>query len=1183
MESLDTHKQVRLSAITHPLRAERTDAKLPEGLTIDQMLVIIQPDIRQLEHARVFVRGELIPREVWHGYKPKAGILVEVRAFPIPMGGGGDGDKNPLRTILTLAVVAAAYYFGGPLGHLVAGAFGGGATAVAIGTAVAQATITAVGLLAVNAIAPIKTPQLAQQQSRSGERDSPSYFINGARNQLRPFSPVPQVLGTYRHFPPLATKTFTEVIGEKVFLRMLVVWSIGPIDLDIDSIKIGETPITDFEGVEMEHREGYDSDQPHDLFPDTVIQDDFSILLAQSSGWQQRTSEAATDELSVDITFPQGLVQFDNKGNRTNRSVTMEIQYREVGSSPWLDIDTSDSKFKTTIPSAWLNLSGNDISSITFKHKRTSAIRHGIRWPVSSSGQYEIRERRTSADTNSTQIFDTMYWTTLRSISIGSPISMPIPVASTALVVQSTDQLNNQIDELNAEITTVCLDWDSVGETWTERATNNPASLFRHVLQGNAKRNPIADSEIDLTTLQDWHEFCEARGFTYNMMRDFKASIWATLQDVALAGRAAATQIDGKWSVIVDQPQSDPASYITPRNSWDFKAQKYFVDLPHGWRVPFANEEQGYRFDERRVYRDGYNDSNATKFEELELPGVTNADQVYQLGRYRIAQGLLHPERWVLRQDLDYITYQRGSRIAITHDVLQVGLAFGRVKSVTVDGSNNVTHLHLDEFVTMEAGKDYGVAIRTINDALLTGSVVTVAETTKDLQLTTPIPGIGSPAVAAVAAGDLCGFGLLGAETDDASVIAIIPDTEFRAQVVMVPYREAVYDADSETIPTFETNLTPLTAIPMPVITSVVSDESVLVLGPGESLRTRIAVTFEPLGTELFGVEPELRVQMRPSDTGEPFTNAEIDLVGPGHVFITGVLANEQWDIRIRFVVGNRLPGPWTYEYNHTVVGKSTPPAALSGMTISAFGSSALIRWNKPDEIDVLFGGEVVFRHSPALTGATWGGSTTIGNAARARTLSHVLPLKEGTYLARVFDVAGVASEEITTVTTKQVHLSGFSTLDSLAEEPSFLGTKTDCKVSSSQLEIDDTVSPKVLTAMYEFSSGIDLTTVERVRITTQLEVNISLISDLIDSRTELIDTWEDFDGTLEAGGDAYIEVRHTDDDPAGSPVSWSEWEKLEAAEFEARGFEFRLTLVRDSEEYNVQVSDLGVVVEQLT
>lgn len=1176
---------VRMSAALHPFKAQRADLSLPQGLSIKQMMEIAQPDEILRRNAIVFVKGEIIPQDRWPYYKPKVGTLVEVRSFPVPRGGGEGGGKNALRIVLTIAVIAFAAWAGPALAGTMFSAevIAAQGAWVTFSTAALTGIVATAGMLIVNAIAPIRPPKLNSLSSTPGQaQDSPTLFIEGARNQLRPFSPVPKILGRYRVTPNFASKPFTEVIGDKQFVRMLFVWGIGPVEFDPDSFKIGETSLSEFTGYQIEHREGYASDDPLTLFPSAVEQEDFSILLSQTASWVTRTSSDDADELSVDLSFPSGLVEFDERGNRVERSVNIEIEYRMVGDSPWLKIDTSDSKFNTTANAAWLNKTGDDLNSITFTQNRTSAIRHGIRWGVAQRGQYEIRIRRTTADTDSTQIFDAATWSTLRTITNEDPVNSPVPVAKTALVIQATDQLNGIVDEFNGIVTAVALDWDSGTETWIERATQNPASLFRHVLQGKGSFSPLSDARVDLETLQEWHEFCDEKGLKFNMVRDFTASIWDTLADIASAGRAAPTQIDGKWSVVIEKERANPVSFITPRNSFDFRAERFFISPPHGWRIPFPNENEGFRFDERRVYRDGYSDENATVFENLELTGVTDPDQIFKLGRFRIAQGMLQQERWSFKQDMEFLTYKRGDRVAITHDVLLVGLAYGRIKEVVLSGAD-VTGIVLDEEVTMQIGQSYGIAVRTITSAKVTAAVVNSESTTKILTLASSIPGVGSPAVPAVSAGDMFGFGILGQETDDASIISIIPDSDLRAQITAVPYRPAIFTADTEAIPEYTTNLTPLQAIPAPNVRNVVSDESALALGPGDTLRVRIGIDFDPLNRELFGVEPELRVQMRPSGTGEPYFAAEIDSQETNHIFISGVRTGEIWDIRMRFVIPGKLPGPWVTIPNHTVIGKSTPPNPLSGMTISAFGAQALIRWEKPNELDVVFGGEVVFRHCPDFDNPQWSESVTIGQSARARTLYAVLPLKPGSYLARVYDIAGNPSEEITIVTTKQASVHAFASVDTLDDAPDFLGTHDGTvEDGSGNLTIDEAASPAVIEGTYNFAQGIDLGAVMRVRLTTRLTVSIFRVGDNIDDRLDNIDTWEDFDGDLLEGADARVFVRHTDDNPSGSPVTWSAWERLDSAEFEARAFEFYVVLTRDSVDYNILVSELGIDVDEV-
>jgi predicted phage tail protein len=1173
--------KIKMTAVVHPFKSERKRLEFDEGSTVKDMVLYAQPDTTKLRHAIVFINGKVIPKKIWAGYKPKFGELVEVRAFPVPHGSGSTG-KDILRIVLVIAATVVSIWAGGILGGAVAGWLGVGATMTNLITIGFTTALATVGMLAVNALCPVATPKL-DSLSSTDSTDSNTLYIEGSSNSIDPFGVVPVTLGKYRQTPRQGSKPYTEIIGDDQYFRMLFVWGVGPVEIDEDSIKIGDTNLSEFSDYQIEHREGYADDEPLTLFPQAISEENFTVALKSVSGWITRTTTINADEISVDISFAGGLVKYDESGNKQSIAVNVEIQYRKTDSGDeWSSINTSDDKFQVTYDHSWLNKSGDLLSSVTFTGKKTSALRFGTRWGVSERAQYDVRVRRTTADTDSSLIADKTYWTALRSIKIESPIDPPFPLAKTVLVIKATDQLNGIIDNLTGIVTRVCLDWDSTTETWIIRATQNPASLFRFVLQGNGMAVPLTDDRIDLEALQDWHEFCVEKGFKFNQVRDYSTSVWDVLRDVCAVGRAAPTMVDGKWSVVIDREQDTAVSVITPRNSFDFSSEKFFLDPPHGWRIQFSNEEQEYKTDERRVYQDGYTDENATKFESLELLGVTDPDQIYKLGRWRIAQVLNQPERWTFKQDMEFLTYRRGDRIKIAHDVMIVGLAQGRVKNLVTAEDGAVISIELDEEVIMETGKTYGVVIRTIDNPTLSSQVVTSAGTTNSLVFSEEIAGIGSPAEPAINVGDIVCFGEFGEETEDATVISISPDNNLQATIVAVPYRPAIYACDTEAIPEFITKITAQDAIPAPNVTSVISDESAMVISSTGTLRIRIGINFDSLNTSIFGTDNELIVQIRQNGTGENFYPAIIDEQGKGYVFIRDIRTKEVVDIRLRWRVnGKLLPGPWTTIPGYTVVGRSTSPSPLKNMTISAFGAQALIRWDKPNEIDVLYGGEVEFRHSPLMEDATWGSSVSIGQAAMARTLFAVLPLKEGTYLARVYDVDGNPSEIITSVTTKQVSINTFASVTTLDEAPNFLGSHNGTEVSGGALKIIDG-SPDILSGIYYFGDGIDLGSVKNVRVTTRLSVSIYNVNDYIDSRVSNIDTWQDFDGIVIGGADARVYVRHTDDDPSISTPSWSSWERLDSAEFNARAFQFYIVLDRDNMDYNILINQLGVDVDEL-
>lgn len=1173
--------QITVSAAAHPFRAEVTRLELPAGPTLADMLALAQPDPVLRAHAHIFIDGHLIDSRYWHRVRPKPGREITIRVVPA---GGDGGSKSIIRTIgiLVITVVAAIFgqYYVGPLLASAAGATGAAASAIAAGTGIAFAI--GAGLIA-NQLFPIRPASLA---AATASRDSPTYFIEGARNDLRPFRPVPVVLGRHRQVPPYGARAFTEAMGIKQYVRCLFVWGVGPID--ISDVRIGDTPIEEFDEVEIETRQGYATDAPVTLFSNDVSQEDLSIQLTQAAGWISRTTATDADEIGIDISLPQGHFWVAGDGKRYLNTTEIQVQYRLVGAATWTDIPGAAS---ISFPRAWLTP-----PTISFREDYTAPIRHGLRWPVATRGQYEIRCRRLSEDVDpgvetDDQRADATWWTAIRRFANQDPIASPVPLAVTALRILATDQLNNVVDELSATCTSIAPHWD--GSAWTEQATRNPGALLRHVLQGNGIATALPDSRLDLAGIQAFAAHCTASGYTFDMVRDFESSVWDLLVDIATAGRGTPSQRDGKWSVVWDVPKTVPVQHFTPRNSWGFEGSKAFADLPHALRVRFLNEEQGWQNDERIVYDDGYTAANATRYEAIELPGITASDIVWKHARFHFAQARLRPERWTLYADIEHTVCRRGDLVRVTHDVLVVGLGAGRVVDVVEDTNGDVAGVVIDEALEMDAGIDYGVSIRTPGDAAVTAQIVTVAGKQTELTFAAPIA-----AAKGVGVGDLLGFGELGAETVDALVLAIEPQQDFRAALHLVPYQEGVYTADTGTIPAFDTGITPIPGTTAPVVLSVRSDESALVR-VGDTLDVRLEIEVRPLPSSLVRAGGYLRVQMRPTATGEPWRDADIADRRAGGVSIRRVREGETWDLQLRWIVPDRLPSQPAVISAYRIVGKSTPPAAPRNLTISVHGGSALLRWDPPTELDVRFGGRIQFRHSPAFTGATWASSTSIGQGANSTALVAVLPLKPGTYLARTVDTGGNPSSDVSAVTTKQAAVLEFANADAVAEHPTFVGVHDGTVEDGGVLKLDaaapiddeadfdaipdlDALGGIVLSGTYDFAAGIYIApttevAVPRVRLTAEIEAISVDETDLFDARLGPIDEWEDFDGDVQGAGDCQVWVRHTDDDPASTDAVWSAWNRLDSAEFEANGFEFQARLMTADPTYNVHVSTLGV------
>ncbi len=893
---------VSVFGTTHPLNAvagSRIARRVKAGLSIAEILhesLSDRPGHDASASWIVTLGDGLAAHEIapanFHRIRVKPGTTLTFR----PRLGGGAA-----RTVLTLVVAVAAIVLAAPTGGLSLGLLAATGIPVAIGSALIAGGIMLAGTLAINALFPIRPPEA--QDTSSKQLNS----IQGAQNQANPFGPVPVVLGTHRQSPYYAARPFTEIVGDDQYLRLLFCMGYGP--LGLTNFRIGETPLSSFSDYEIEVRQGFGTDTAVTIYPGEVDEVALQITL-EPSVWNSQTTVPDTDEISWDVTATQGLVAVDPQGDPVPYEVTIAVQYRPAAGGGWLSAP-----------------------NIVFT-RSNDPMRRGWRIAV-TRGQYEVRLQRTTAYLSRRDLVkDVMVWTALRSLKSAAPIVFPQHLALIALRIRATDQLSGVISTFNCDCASLVNAYSGSGSTWNaDTASSNPADLFRHVLQGPANARPQGDVRVDVSNLQAWWGYCYANGFAYNEVINSVGSVYDKLCDIAAAGRAVPTWIDGTWGVVWDRPTDPIVQHFTPRNSWGFKGDKPYVQQPHGWRVKFINAANGYTSDERIVYDDGYSSSNATLFEGIQFPGVTDPALIWKHGRFHIAQSRLRPEKITLQVGWDHLVCTRGDRVRVTHDVLLIGLAFGRVKSVA---GQVVT---LDETVTIAGGKTYGVQFRVPEDVRIIDRAVDPGVVAGDYTMLTLVGDLTG-----IVPGNLFAFGETEQESADYRVQAIAHQGNLIATLTLVDDAPEISQADTGTIPDYDPHVT----IPADPFTLPPRDLRYLELidGRGQTARALVHLTWQ---VPRFGKIASFQVQDKSDDVGGPWTNVA-SILPPHTSADIPYGASGVWSFRVRCIFTDGTASDWISLLGLSLQGLTFAPSDVTNLHQHAVDGRTVLDWTIVDD-----------------------------------------------------------------------------------------------------------------------------------------------------------------------------------------------------------------------------------------
>lgn len=599
-------------------------------------------------------------------------------------------------------------------------------------------------------------------------------------------------------------------------------------------------------------------------------------------------------------------------------------------------------------PSGWSYYSEDTAgASVTLTDRRETLVRRGLRIVTGSPGRYEVRVVRLTADATAPTVRDQVSLATLQTVRYADPAAALLGRrALVALRVRATDQLQGSLDQVSVLAQALVPRWDPDTQAWTApEPTSSPAWAYAEVLRGAATERPVPDARINGPDLAAWASECQALGLEFNGVCDWPGTVWQALGLIAAAGRAAPGQRDGLYTVVRDLAQAAPVQVFTPRNSHGFRAERVFAPPLHGLRCRFADRLQGYAADERVVYADGYHAGNATRLETLELVGVTHPDQVWVLGRYHLAVAALRPETYTWQTDFEGLVCTRGDRVALAHDVLLVGLGWGRVKSRILDTELRVTALTLDAAMPAAAGQSY--ALRWRRDDL-TSALVPLSNP-GDGEHTTL--ALATPSYTAPAVGDLVAYGETGAETLDVVVTRVEPGPDLTVTLTGVAAAPGVLTAHQGPIPPYQSLVTlpPALNRPAPPPPALAEVRGVLATQADGTRGAALGVT---LTWTIYNRATPARwyeLQYRPQGAGDWLPGVTVR-ARPGTVTLPGVETGVTYEVRVRAVGRYGEASAWVTG-SCAVPADLTPPAAPASLT-ATFGATARWTWSRNTESD---------------------------------------------------------------------------------------------------------------------------------------------------------------------------------------------------------------------------------------
>ena len=369
-------------------------------------------DIVDIRGLLVFVNGSLV--DIPYDYIPQDSDQVVLTA---ELEGG---MKGALGWILQIGLMVAAPYVGGWLG-----------ITAKFGQALAAGAFMILGGKIINSLCRVNQAHAQEQsssptygwdlpqiQTHEGGLIGETFGVTMPASQLLMYH-VETESETYKLTDGALTNTH-KYSGEKdvQYLNVLFSGGYGPVD-SIEDIRIGYTPIENFESVQIEKRLGTNDQEPISFFPNTVADQSIDLDCKEGASVIRSTDSDQCNAIELTFTWPGGIYSTNDKGNFTNLTARFTIGIRKTGSRD-----------------AWLE----QVCAVTAGTNQT--VRRSFKFEGLEAARYDVRVLPTTMPMTSRQNA-MMRWSTLSTYINSGRFIRPNKVLI-GLRIKATNQLNEK-------------------------------------------------------------------------------------------------------------------------------------------------------------------------------------------------------------------------------------------------------------------------------------------------------------------------------------------------------------------------------------------------------------------------------------------------------------------------------------------------------------------------------------------------------------------------------------------------------------------------------------------------------------------------------------------------------------------------------------------------------------------
>lgn len=585
--------------------------------------------------------------------------------------------------------------------------------------------------------------------------------------------------------------------GEKdvQYLNVLYSGGYGPID-SIDDLRIGYTPLSAFDDVQVETRTGTNDQAPISFFPQTVADQSVDMDCKEGTTITRSTDSDSVNAIDVTLSWPGGIYHTSDKGNFEKLTVSFKIAISPTGKNQWAE------------------------QSFSLTQSTNSAVRRTYRFEGLEAGRYDVRLTTVTMPITSRD-YAQMQWSLISTYINTGAFCRPNKVL-VALRIKATNQLNNGIPSLTWRQKRLNV-WvyNPAKQAYEQRSAQNPIWAAYDILHHCRQLKNVNTGQYEFVVdgcpaerfTKYWHEWQKAadyadeliptsdggteKRFMLDAFFDVTQKRLEAANKAANVGHATIIRHGTNLGIVVDMPgvvkqvfgegRTTMSSFSGSFSSRDDRARSVKITYNDG-QNDFKNTEffvRSSKYAEARTLQDNTAD--------LSLFGVARRSQAYREAMHCLAVNERELQTVQFGADVNALVCEYGDIIGVSHAVPRIGVLSGRI--VYVSG-NTIT---IDKEVMLAASESYSILVqRSADDALISRDIVAV---TKDTTTNTLTLSQGFTAADTPAQYDNYAVGGRDKVVKPFRIIRIEQDGDLKVTITAIEYDPAVYDVNYDRYP----------------------------------------------------------------------------------------------------------------------------------------------------------------------------------------------------------------------------------------------------------------------------------------------------------------------------------------------------------------------------------------------